>query len=763
MRLKKLVLTACLVSFSILPSKTVLAQEPTTINTQSHTLKGRVIDQEKKAPIAGIKVKITTTNDSVETLTDDQGNYSIEVSETSGTITISGNNLVEKTIDFSSDKQSINLETNYVIPNVHQTIVIKADSLEPQINRQDETLYKEGFPARDDQVLFQFGSGINAGQHEGGGKSLEIRRFGFNLDHGGAGPGLLIRVDNFDQNQGTQGHGQGYLGQLKSLTSELIGEVQILNGPFAAQYGNFSGLGVVQVSLKESLAQTAIIRLQGGSFNTKRGFFAISPQNGFLAYELSRTDTPFDKPYERDNITGSYKFNFDNNKSLVFKLNLSRNDFLSAGQIPIDLIQNRELDRFGAIDPTGGGRVRTFNGSVLFKKNYDDGSILKLDGFIARSLFDLYSNFTFFLNDQTLGDQIDQHDSRLQQGVNLQYLRAYNVGNQKALLTVGGNYVGNEILVSLSKSFKRDPYLNVTYVNANIATYSGYVQNDFDFGKFHLDLGLRYDLFYFGVKDHNSPEFNSTNTSGQVEPKFALAYHPSNTLPISLYFNYGRGVNSQDARGVAQRPKGSKVSTTDFYQTGITFNKRQFSFASTFFLIDNSATQVYIPDDNTIEFQGSSRSYGYEIKTGLRLNSYVSLNLSGTRVLNSFFKGTSPREFVSNAPSATMNANLVLSSFKGFSGVVSYRHINSYILDSVQTSVRASGLDVVDLQASRKITKHFAFTVGMDNLLNKKFFEVQNFGDSRARPNDPIVSRVHGTPGYPFTLTLGVTFRLGER
>ena len=55
--------------------------------------------------------------------------------------------------------------------------------------------------------------GINAGQHEGGGKSVEIRRFGFNLDHGGVNGGLKVLVDDVQQNQGTQGHGQGYLGR----------------------------------------------------------------------------------------------------------------------------------------------------------------------------------------------------------------------------------------------------------------------------------------------------------------------------------------------------------------------------------------------------------------------------------------------------------------------------------------------------------------------------------------------------------------------
>lgn len=72
-------------------------------------------------------------------------------------------------------------------------------------------------------------------------------------------------VDNFQQNQGTQGHGQGYLGNLKSLSSELVQDVSIINGPFSAAYGDFSGLGVVQVRLKESLPQYFTARIQGGS------------------------------------------------------------------------------------------------------------------------------------------------------------------------------------------------------------------------------------------------------------------------------------------------------------------------------------------------------------------------------------------------------------------------------------------------------------------------------------------------------------------
>ena len=202
-------------------------------------------------------------------------------------------------------------------------------------------MYKKTLFSRDDQLLETFNGGINAGQHEGGGKSLEIRRFGFNLDHGGVNGGLKVLVDDIQQNQGTQGHGQGYLGALKTLTPELVQEVDILNGPFSAEYGDFSGLGVVHIRLRESLSDRWTMRLQGGSFGSYRTFFGYSPSlekaDAFLAYESSRTDGPFENPlrYKRDNITGNYTRHLGGDEALGFKLNFGRNDFYSSGQIPL--------------------------------------------------------------------------------------------------------------------------------------------------------------------------------------------------------------------------------------------------------------------------------------------------------------------------------------------------------------------------------------------------------------------------------------------
>ena len=160
----------------------------------------------------------------------------------------------------------------------NQSIVITATTVEPAIDLRNAEVFDRTLFTRDDQVLQQLNAGINAGQHEGGGKSLEIRRFGFNLDHGGVNGGLKVLVDDVQQNQGTQGHGQGYLGALKALSPELIQDVTIINGPFSAEYGDFSGLGVVHIRQRESLPDQITVRLQGGNFNTGRGIPGLQPR-----------------------------------------------------------------------------------------------------------------------------------------------------------------------------------------------------------------------------------------------------------------------------------------------------------------------------------------------------------------------------------------------------------------------------------------------------------------------------------------------------
>jgi len=735
----------------------------------TRTLSGVVLSQRNEAA-PGVTIVVRYLSGEQEGESDAEGNFRLVVPNEPLTVQFSGKSIepLTKNIGAGVPTENLQIRITYVVPPIHESVVIQATGLDPTIDRRNDTVYKGTLFNRDDQLFQTLNAGINAGQHEGGGKSLEIRRFGFNLDHGGVSGGLKVLVDGVQQNQGTQGHGQGYLGQLKSLTPELVQDVSILNGPFSAQYGDFSGLGVVHIRLRESLPEQLTLRVQGGSFNTFRTFIAYSPElagaDSFLAYEGSRTDGPFLNPlrYKRDNVTGSYTRHLGENAAFGFKFNFGRNDFFSSGQIPLDEVAAGRLDRFGNLNPFGGGRVRTGVLAAYYRKEWASGDTLKVDAFLGRSLFDLYSDFTFFLADEVNGDEIQQHDSRLQEGANVQYLHPHKLFGNPALLTVGGNLHASQISVGLSKTARRDPFEAVTSALAHVTNSAGYVQQAVDLldGHLHVEGGLRFDYFRFAVDDRLYPPQSGTQGAGLVQPKFNVAYTPSHRFPATFYFNYGRGISSQDARGVVQNPSAPKVSTTDFYQAGTAHNLKKFSLSTDFFLIDRSNEQVYIPDDGSFDFKGPSRSYGFEVKTSARLTRHLTFNGGLTQVSNAFYRGTLPRVYVDSAPRTVGNAGLTFSGYRGFDASLGYRHVGNYRLDGEDVTIRASGLDVIDLSVSKRLRRWVDFNLSVDNLTNKRYFETQNYFESRLRRGGPVVSRIHGTPGYPFGLTVGLTLRL---
>lgn len=746
----------------------ILAFSNFAYSQNSQKISGVVLTSQNEL-IPNATVSVRTSEGKSEVVTNEEGIFTLLVPKEPIILTVSGKNILGKSFPFSPEQFSENLKlfVTYTVAPIHEELVINSSTIEPNIERRNEKIYEGTLFSRDDQIFQTLDAGINAGQHEGGGKSLEIRRFGFNLDHGGVNGGLKVLTDNVQQNQGTQGHGQGYLGSLKSLSPELVKDVEILNGPFSAEYGDFSGLGVVHIKQREELPQQLTARLQGGSFNSFRSFLAYSPKfkniASFIAYEHSQTAGPFINPldYGRDNLTANLTYKLSERHSIGFKFNGGRNDFRSSGQIPLDEVFANRLDRFGFLDPDNGGKVRNGTLGIYFRDEDKEGRIFKVDGFIARSLFDLWSNFTFFLNDPINGDEVQQHDSRLQEGINAQLLQPVKFGDVIGVFSFGGNFHANQINVGLDKSIARKPFEVVTKANAKVNNYAAYAQQSLDLfeGHLHFDFGLRYDYFTFKIDDLVNPILSGSDGEGKFQPKFNAAYTPSHRFPVTFHFNYGRGITSQDARGVVQKPENPKLATTDFYQFGTSFNSNRFSATFSSFLIDRSNEQVYIPDDGSIELTDPSRSYGFETKTSFNINRFFSFNAGITQVLEAYYRETNPRIFLDSAPKQTINGGITLNDWNGWSGSVRYRHINNYRLDGIDDSIRASGFDIIDLSANKRLRKWLELNFSIDNLTNKHYFETQNYFESRLTPASPIVSRIHATPGYPITFTFGLTFK----
>jgi len=106
---------------------------------------------------------------------------------------------------------------------------------------------------------------------------------------------------------------------------------------------------------------------------------------------------------------------------------------------------------------------------------------------------------------------------------------------------------------------------------------------------------------------------------------------------------------------------------------------------------------------------------------------------------------------------------LSLAGWRGFSGSLRFRYINSYRLDGEDPNIRASGLTVLDFNMVKPIRRWVDFNFSVDNLTNKVYYETQNYYLSRNRPGAAAVSRIHGTPGYPIGVNVGLTFHFSSK
>ncbi len=224
--------------------------------------------------------------------------------------------------------------------------------------------------------------------------------------------------------------------------------------------------------------------------------------------------------------------------------------------------------------------------------------------------------------------------------------------------------------------------------------------------------------------------------------------------------------------GIALDPTAPKAASTDFYMIGMSQQLKHFSFSADTFLIDRQHENVYMADNGTMEYQGPSRAYGWEVKASAQITGHLSWHAGLTQVGNAFFRGTRPREYVDSAPHSVGNASLTLNGWSGIFASLRYRHVSRYLVVNPDvgtappawpyanaTTAHANGLDVLDFAATKKLAHGLEWNITVDNLNNKSYYETQNYFYSRVTPSAPVEARIHGTPGYPVGFAVGLTWR----
>src|SRR5204863_6483326 len=126
----------------------------------------------------------------------------------------------------------------------------------------------------------------------------------------------------------------------------------------------------------------------------------------------------------------------------------------ASGEIPLREVKAGRLGWFDAVDPSEGGKTERQNLNLVY--NYEDATqSFNAQAWASRYRFDLFSNFTFFLNDPVNGDEIEQTDRRILGGSYLNYRRHYTLFDIPTETLVGFSSRTDHARVGLFHAVKR--------------------------------------------------------------------------------------------------------------------------------------------------------------------------------------------------------------------------------------------------------------------------------------------------------------------
>ncbi|MBC7945788.1 MAG: TonB-dependent receptor, partial [Burkholderiales bacterium] len=479
--------------------------------------------------------------------------------------------------------------------------------------------------------------GLIVTQHSGEGKANQYFVRGFNIDHG---TDLRINFNGAPVNQRSHGHGQGY-SDLNFLIPELIGDLQYRKGPYFADEGDFSSAGAVSFDYVDVLPQSIAI-LSAGEDDYGRAMIAGSPKFGaghlLYGFEVLHNDGPWTHPDNFRKMNGALRYS---QGTLLDGFSVTALAYSGKGnatnQIPRRAADSGLLGRFDTFDASDGSDSARYSLAADWRRTTGSG-IARGNAYVIRNELNLFSNFTYFLDDPVNADQFEQDDKRVTTGANASHTWLANWGGCDVENTVGVQLQNDNIYNGLFRTAQRQR-LTTTRADHIVESSAGvYVENRTQWAeKLRTVAGLRGDYFRFDV-DSDDPANSGTENDTTVNPKLSLIFGP--WAKTEYFINAAGGFHSNDARGTTitvdpgadvgenlpadrvpglVRSKGYEVGA----RTAIIANL-QSSLAV--YVLDFDSELVFIGDAGNTEAGRKSRRIGFEFANFYTPTSWLTID-----------------------------------------------------------------------------------------------------------------------------------------
>ena len=629
--------------------------------------------------------------------------------------------------------------------------------------------------------LLEVVPGVIITQHSGDGKANQYFVRGFNLDHG---TDFNITMDGQPVNFVTHAHGQGYA-DLNPIIPELVESLDYWKGPFFGQLGDLSTAGgakfrffdmlpqgIASIGIGENhyfhglVADTIDLTLQPVGGGAKSGLLAAptGDRSGLTyAFEYNYYDGPWVREDNARRSNGFLKY-FRESGPDTFSLTAMGYDadWDSTDQIPKRLIDSGGIDRLGNVDNSVRGDSSRY--SLMGTWDHDHGNGTTHAAFyVGKYDLDLFSNFTYFLNDPVNGDQFEQEDDRWFLGGEVN--RVWNLG-QENTVTVGlqtrHDFING---IGLYNTNNTDRVSTVRVDDVIESSVGVFAMADYRVNSwFRVQPGLRADGFYFDV-DSDNPANSGNETDGIISPKLNLVLGPwANT---EIYANAGMGFHSNDARGTTitiDPVTGAAVDSVDplvrtyGFELGVRTDAVPdvVSTLAVFYLHSDSEL-LYVGDAGTSEAGPATERYGIEWSTYWRPEDWLTIDNELT-VSEGKLLGVGSDDEIPGSVPFTLNTGITIGKGEGFFGTLRSRYFSPRPLIEDGSEESRQSWQVNARIGYRK--NDWEVAVDCLNLLGRDDNDIEYFYASRL-PGEPAggVDDIHLHPAEPRTFRVSLTRR----
>ena len=621
------------------------------------------------------------------------------------------------------------------------------------------TVYRPG-------ELLEAVPGLIVSQHSGEGKANQFYLRGFNLDHG---TDLRTTIDGMVINQRSHSHGQGWT-DVNFLIPELTTLLDYRKGPFYAAEGDFSSAGSVNVNYANTLAQ-GIASIGLGQNGYARTLLADSPAFGdgrlLYALELFKNDGPFTvaDDYKKRNGVLRYSQGTESNGFNVTLMAYSAR-WHATDQIPQRAVNNGNLGRFDAIDQTDGGKSSRYSISGGWRQSSGTSST-QVNAYVVRNRLDLFSNFTYYLDDPVNGDQFAQPDRRTTTGVNASHTWATTLLGRDSENTVGAQFQNDKISNGLYSTLARQVVSTTRSDHIVERSLGLYLENKTEWAdKFRTVAGARADRFNFKVDSDNVAN-SGTNSATKVSPKLNLIFGPWNKTEV--YASAGYGFHSNDARGttITLEPKtgdpADKVPPL-VRSKGVELGLRTevipgLQSSVSVYRLDFDSELTFAGDAGTTEAGRPSRRVGFEFSNYYKPTRWLTVD-ADLAFARARFRGFDPvGDRIPGAVEGVASLALSVDQLGPWFGAVQLRYFGPRPLIE-DNSVRSKSTATVNGRIGYKVSAKVKLELEGFNLTNRKDSAIDYYYASQLKGESSPVADVHFHPieSRSFRLSMLVNF-----